>query len=114
MRGELKAVLDGRTVEYEQVDTATGEISNAEALIADVTSELGNIEADIGVLREKRSDLRARLKEGGVSLKAFDCAREELEMYNDQRLDAYRSQCRLVRRVLRVPEQLELLVEHTP
>ena len=82
-----------------------------EGLIESVTEDLVVIESDMALLREKRADLRAQLKEAGVSLKAFDRAREELQMHDEKRLDAYRTQCRFVRRVLQVPEQLELLVE---
>ena len=111
---ELEAAVE-RMTSRAKVDTATGEIFPPEepltldGLIESVTEDLVTLESDMALLREQRARLRQRLMDAGVSLKAFDRAREELQMHHEQRLDAYRQQCRLVRKVLRVPEQLELL-----
>ena len=101
-----------------RIDPDTGEwLPPAEAgLTIEQTIEyaaaaLAVIESDMALLRAQRAGARAQLKEVGVSLKAFDRAREELRMHDEKCLDAYRTQCRFVRRVLQVPEQLELLVE---
>ena len=108
---ELEAAVE-HMMGRSKVDTATGEVSSAETLeelIERVTSQLDTLDSYMANVRKDRADLRAQLKERGVLLKAFDRAREELQMHHDQRLDAYRTQCSIVRRVLRVPEQMELL-----
>ena len=102
--------------ELRAVDTETGEIfppeepfDTIEGLIESVTEDLVTLESDMALLRGRRAELRARLKEAGVNLKAFDAVRQEHIWHYEKRLDAYRSQCSIVRRVLRVPEQMELL-----
>ena len=110
---ELEAHVERMT--GGKVDTETGEIFppenelTLEGVIESVTEDLVTLESDIALLRERRADLRGRLKEAGVNLKAFDAVRKELVWHYEERLDAYRTQCSIVRRVLRVPEQMELL-----
>ena len=117
---ELEAAVDHMTG-HGRVDTEMGEIfppeepfDTIEGLIESVTEDLVVLESDMALLRERRAELRARLKEAGVNLKAFDAVRNELVWHYEERLDAYRSQCSIVRRVLRVPEQMELGIEVNP